>query len=218
MSEILYDGQLELRMHDYRGLSAYELAVQSGFEGTQAEWLESLKGQPGADGDTITVNNREAVDGNITVRGTDIYVEAGVAETVARALEKRVKTEDIVDALDSTETAKPLSAAQGRALGVMIAPKAQAWTHTASLAADGWTEKEEMFEQTVQVEGVTADENLTSVIVAPPVNRLAEELYLDCEVRASAQGDGTVTFTSLDLPGEDLSVPVMVIIPGGEGV
>lgn len=32
------------------GLSAYEIAVENGFEGTEAEWLESLKGETGADG------------------------------------------------------------------------------------------------------------------------------------------------------------------------
>ena len=32
------------------GLSAYELAVQNGFRGTLAQWLESLKGKDGKDG------------------------------------------------------------------------------------------------------------------------------------------------------------------------
>ena len=31
------------------GASAYELAVEHGYEGTEAEWLESLKGAPGSD-------------------------------------------------------------------------------------------------------------------------------------------------------------------------
>ena len=30
------------------GLSAYEIAVKNGFEGTEAEWLESLKGESGS--------------------------------------------------------------------------------------------------------------------------------------------------------------------------
>lgn len=34
-----------------RGFSAYELAVQNGYQGTEAEWLESLKGEPGKPGD-----------------------------------------------------------------------------------------------------------------------------------------------------------------------
>ena len=32
------------------GLSAYEIAVKNGFEGTEQEWLASLKGEPGKDG------------------------------------------------------------------------------------------------------------------------------------------------------------------------
>ena len=33
-----------------RGKSAYEVAVENGFNGTEAEWLASLKGEPGAPG------------------------------------------------------------------------------------------------------------------------------------------------------------------------
>lgn len=32
------------------GLSAYQIAVSQGFVGTEAQWLESLKGEPGQDG------------------------------------------------------------------------------------------------------------------------------------------------------------------------
>lgn len=32
------------------GESAYEIAVRNGFEGSETEWLESLKGEPGKDG------------------------------------------------------------------------------------------------------------------------------------------------------------------------
>ncbi|MDE6520418.1 MAG: hypothetical protein K2K91_08220, partial [Ruminococcus sp.] len=35
------------------GLSAYDLAVQDGFDGTPAEWLSSLKGRNGIDGKTV---------------------------------------------------------------------------------------------------------------------------------------------------------------------
>lgn len=34
-----------------RGQSAYEIAVDNGFAGTEEEWLESLKGEPGRDGE-----------------------------------------------------------------------------------------------------------------------------------------------------------------------
>lgn len=39
-----------------RGYSAYETACQNGFEGTEQEWLESLKGAKGEDGTSPTVS------------------------------------------------------------------------------------------------------------------------------------------------------------------
>ncbi|MGN0764924.1 MAG: S1C family serine protease [Christensenellales bacterium] len=44
------------------GLSAYEIAVQNGFEGTEAEWLESLKGADGVDG-TNGIDGSNGLDG-----------------------------------------------------------------------------------------------------------------------------------------------------------
>lgn len=41
------------------GLSAYEIAVQGGFEGTQAQWIASLKGAPGVT--TLTQSAYEAL-------------------------------------------------------------------------------------------------------------------------------------------------------------
>lgn len=40
----------ELYVVGTRGYSAYEIAVQEGFEGTEEEWLESLKGETGDTG------------------------------------------------------------------------------------------------------------------------------------------------------------------------
>ncbi|MCS8582365.1 collagen-like protein [Latilactobacillus curvatus] len=37
------------------GLSAYQIAVQDGFKGTEAQWLASLKGATGPKGDTGSV-------------------------------------------------------------------------------------------------------------------------------------------------------------------
>ena len=38
------------------GLSAYEIAVKNGFIGTESEWLESLKGKDGADGNSPEIS------------------------------------------------------------------------------------------------------------------------------------------------------------------
>ena len=39
------------RLSGFRGYSAYEIAVQEGFDGTVDEWLESLKGVKGDKGE-----------------------------------------------------------------------------------------------------------------------------------------------------------------------
>lgn len=49
------------------GKSAYEIALDNGFEGTEAEWLESLKGE----------------DGYTPVKGTDYWTEVDIAEIKA---------------------------------------------------------------------------------------------------------------------------------------
>ena len=38
------------KIEELHGYSAYEIAVINGFEGTEEEWLLSLKGEKGADG------------------------------------------------------------------------------------------------------------------------------------------------------------------------
>lgn len=42
-----------------RGLSAYEVAVLNGFSGTELEWLESLKGEPGVTEVQITTQKKD---------------------------------------------------------------------------------------------------------------------------------------------------------------
>lgn len=57
-----------------QGKSAYEIAVENGFEGTEAEWLESLKGEKGADGkDGINgTDGKNGVDGQNGADGRGI--------------------------------------------------------------------------------------------------------------------------------------------------
>lgn len=64
-------GKMTMDVNSWRGYSAYEVAVNNGFQGTEAEWLESLNGN---DGKTTSVNGVEQVDGAITITGKDINV------------------------------------------------------------------------------------------------------------------------------------------------
>ena len=57
------------------GLSAYQLAVSRGFEGTLDEWLESLKGQDGEDG-------ADGADGAQGIEGKKAIMEIGDVTTL----------------------------------------------------------------------------------------------------------------------------------------
>lgn len=57
------------------GKSAYEVAVANGFEGTEAEWLESLHGKNGEPGPT-------------PIKGVDYFTEADKAEMVEQVAEQ----------------------------------------------------------------------------------------------------------------------------------
>lgn len=61
------------------GESAYEIAVRNGFEGTEQEWLESLKGQDGKDG--TDGNDGVSVVG-ATSDGTNIIFELSNGSTI----------------------------------------------------------------------------------------------------------------------------------------
>ena len=54
-------GNVEVEVHD--GKSAYEIAIEHGFEGTEEEWLESLHGS-GSGGVYFTTDNTLTLDEN----------------------------------------------------------------------------------------------------------------------------------------------------------
>lgn len=64
------------------GKSAYEIAVDHGFEGSEEEWLASLPGEDGKDG----AAGADGKDGYTPVKGVDYYTEADKAEMVAAVL------------------------------------------------------------------------------------------------------------------------------------
>ena len=64
-------GGMTMNLQSWRGYSAYEIAVQNGYDGTPQQWLESLRGQ---DGTTTSVNGVPQENGNVTLTGADIAV------------------------------------------------------------------------------------------------------------------------------------------------
>lgn len=62
------------------GLSAYDIAVNNGFDGSEPEWLESLKGQNG-------LNGNDGVDGQNGLSAFEIAVNNGFVGTAVEWLE-----------------------------------------------------------------------------------------------------------------------------------
>ena len=92
-----------------RGYSAYQVACMNGFEGTEAEWLDSLKGKPGEDGaqgpqgpagadgpqgpqgpagadGAKGADGAPGADGYTPQKGVDYYTDEDKAELVAEVL------------------------------------------------------------------------------------------------------------------------------------
>ncbi len=88
-----YERYIDEDLNQIRGESAYEIAVKKGFQGTEEEWLDSLRGGPagpkgdaGADG----LNGADGKDGKDGAAGKSAYelaVEAGFEGTLEEWLE-----------------------------------------------------------------------------------------------------------------------------------
>lgn len=95
------------------GLSAYEIAVNNGFEGTEAEWLESLHGV--ADG---SVTTEKVADGAITPEKLDReYL------TEHQSLEGYATEEYVDDAIDGIKLKEGSVATENLADGSVTTPK-----------------------------------------------------------------------------------------------
>lgn len=190
--------EIRLELEKWRGYSAFEVAQQNGFNGTEKEWLDQLGAAT-----NITVNDRQVDDsGNITL----------TAEHIMMVEEGQISIAQKVNNI-GTETEERVTAAKNE-IAAIANVKAQVLTQTAALPVDSWEQDGEIYGQSVGVTGVTIDKNKTSVIVSPPTDRAMEEEYLKCEVRASAQGDGILVFTCTDMPEVDIEANVMVVILG----
>lgn len=92
LSEVQSDSNGTNGKDGENGLSAYELAVQEGFIGSLAEWLESLKGNDGKDG-VDGINGQDGINGKDGINGTngfsayEIAVQNGFVGTETEWLE-----------------------------------------------------------------------------------------------------------------------------------
>lgn len=171
------DAALTAEVQTYQGYSAYEIALQQGFEGSEAEWLASLH----ATSATVNGQSRDA-DGNISLHAGHIPVssEAG-AETVAQRL-------------TGLNTALQTKISSADALSA-IAQKASTKGFSATLTASGWSASAP-YSQTVTVTGLLAtddpfvDVSLSGASTTDAANALLEAWAFVGRVTAGA---GTLT-------------------------
>ena len=73
--------KIKTRVEDFvpiYGKSAYQIALDKGFVGTEEEWLDSLHGKDGLDGK----NGQDGKDGYTPIKGKDYYTDADKTEMV----------------------------------------------------------------------------------------------------------------------------------------
>lgn len=184
----------------FRGYSAYEIAVQHGFEGTEADWLASLN----ATSATVNGQSRDE-NGDIKLYATHIPVssEEG-APSVAQQLQNL-----------SNGLATKISTQEAQAaIFTAVSVKASTASYTALFLASGWSESAP-YSQTVSVEGILAtddplvDVSLTGVTTAEAGKARTDAWTFVGRVEAGA---GTVTACCYEeKPTVDLPVLLKVV-------
>ena len=109
---------------------------------------------------------------------------------------------DILNVLNSADTTKALSAAQGKALNDS---KASGIKHTATLPTSGWSGTGP-YTKAISVADVTAD-NVVMAGSAPE----SKAAYDACGAYPSAQGAGTLTYTVTTVPTVAITINVVIL-------
>lgn len=214
MPDVIYNGSLTMDLNDYRGLSAYEIAVKHGFVGSEEEWLKSLKGEPGKAADSLTVNKKRPVDGNISVNGSDINIRAGVSKTVAEAIEEisstqqetGLKVSDIVNDLTTGGDKRVLSAEMGARLEHT---KPEGFWAEVEIPIGNWS-GEGPYTRDLSISGVLAASNLCAIQYSATVD--SEEAFNASGLRVIAQKDDAITVRVDSIPTVAFPINVMVTI------
>lgn len=149
------------------GYSAYEIALNHGFEGTEEEWLASLKGETGVAGaDGKDGNNgkdgKDGADGYTPIKGKDyfdaIYLGSGDMPDGYNAQIDPTGEGITIEAL-AREVAKYVDgvAASSRIVSV-------------TLPASKWDGADSLYSQVVTIDGIT---EYSKVDLLPSVEQLA---------------------------------------------
>ena len=175
------------------GKSAYELWKEQGNEGSVADFLAKLKGEPGKAGKSAY----------------ELWVEQGNTGSVADYLAKQKGEQG--DAGKSTYDLWKEAGNEGSMSDFLAAQKGEkgdtgkVTTRTITLESTGW-DPTGMGRISVAVDGVTAE---STIIVSPAPDSVAT--YGKCGVYAAAQEEGRLTFACAMQPQESLTVNIVIL-------
>ena len=85
------------------GKSAYDIAVEQGFQGTEAEWLESLKGQDGQDGIVMDAPSDGRLYGRMNANWVEVTGSVEIDDTTTTAEDKAWSAKKINDTIDGVK-------------------------------------------------------------------------------------------------------------------
>lgn len=129
-----------------------------------------------------------------------------LADQIKTISDESLSIEDVILNLDSLledDTTSVVSAAVVYALKKMIESINCGTARTVMLPASAWSGTNNAYTATIEVEGVMPDSVLD--ISPVPASHVA---YINATVRATAQGEGTLTFTAATKPTTDMNVNV----------
>lgn len=202
--------EIKLQLERWRGWSAYEVAVQNGFEGTEAEWLASLKGKDGLV-NALVANNLDTTEEGYVLDARQGALLKQQLDSNTNATAGKVGVDSIVNDLTTGGADKVLSAEQGKVLAERIATKASVYGTKIEVTTTDW-EGDGPYTKDVALSGVTADEETCHVIVIYSPGYKTE--YQDTELELVAQKADSVTVQVSEKPSSAFPVNVLIVHEG----
>ena len=187
------------------GYSAYEIALNNGFVGTEEEWLASLKGEPGVAGANGKDGNagkdgRDGADGYTPIKGKDyfdaIYLGSGDMPDGYNAQIDPNGDALTIEAL-AREVAKYVNG------GVAVSSRIV----NVTLTSAKWEGADSLYSQVVTIDGIT---EYSKVDLLPSVEQLA--IFHNKDVAFVTENeDGVVTVYAIgDKPLLDYDIQVSI--------
>lgn len=187
------------------GYSAYEIALNHGFEGTEEEWLASLKGETGAAGADGKDGNagkdgRDGADGYTPIKGKDyfdaVYLGSGNMPEGYNAQIDPTGEGITIESL-AREVAKYVNG------GVAVSSRIVNIT----LPSSKWEGEDSLYSQVVTIDGIT---EYSKVDLLPSVEQLA--IFHNKDVAFVTENeDGVVTVFAIgDKPVLDYTIQASI--------